>query len=452
MSSIDPARLFIHEVTAPPLPSEPQQRYDIFHLTPTGPQQVNLCGFNFFAEIVGVPGNVTDGLELWNDAEGAPAPDLTGPKYGMKFNLYLDKLKGAGINYLRLFVFNPQRVRHYPFRVETINGASKFSLDKISPVFLQRLTEFVGKARDRGIVVCISLSSIQAIASPEAWKDNPFNAANNHNKLIENVADARSTYCVIRSPPDNGPYNPNWSPQQRLYWIQRNLFTQIVTATKPFWNVTYEIFNEPNPNIAEVIPWHVEVATWLNGLLFDPARVGRARLVSATADDRLIDTTNFLDRLLPATGARLIDVFSFHGGGGDLPSQWGGPHGRGRPNVCRQSVAPTRTQIVNGMDETLSNGRVVHHKGILDAFRRFQSRPVALIFDGDAHYWAQKVPQLYVEELLRRNASFVYRWGGEFINEVNVQCQPTANPPRFGLDQQLGKIMAAQFRDRITAF
>jgi hypothetical protein len=451
MSSIDPARLFVQELTDPPLPNEPQQKYDIFRLTPTGPQQVNLCGFNFFAEIVGVPGNVTEGFELWNNAEGSSTPDLTGPKYGMKFNQYLDKLKGAGINYLRLFIFNPQRVRHYPFLVETINHVSKFSLDKVSPAFLQRLTEFVGKARAHGIVVCISLSSIQAIADSEAWKDNPFNAANNHNKLIENVADARSTYCVIRKPPD-GPYDPKWNAQQRLYWIQRNLFTEIVTATKPFWNVTYELFNEPNPNIAEVIPWHVEAATWLNGLLFDPARAARARLVSATADDRLLDATNFLDQLLPATGARLIDVFSFHGGGGDLPSQWGGPHGRGRANVCRQSVAPTRPQIVNGMDETVTNGKIVHHKGILDAFRRFQSRPVALIFDGDAHYWAQKAPKLYVEELLRRNASFAYRWGGEFINEVNEQCQLTANPPRLGLDQQLGKITAAQFRDRITVF
>lgn len=452
MSNVDPPRLFVQPVTAPPLPNEPPQKYDIFQLAPDFTQrQVNLCGFNFFAEIAGVPNDADEGLELWSDAEGPPTSDLVGPRYGMKFNLYLDKLKAAKINYLRLFLFNPQRVRHYPFRVENLGQGNKFSLEKVSQPFLQRLTEFVGKARARGIVVCISLSSSQAIARADSWRDSPFNAANNNNKLIENVADARATYCVIRRPPD-GPYNPAWPAQQRLYWIQRNLFTQVVNATKPFWNVMYELFNEPNPNIAEVIPWHVEAATWLNGLLFDPARGRRARLVSATADDRLLDDTNFLDRLLPATGTRLIDVFSFHGGGGDLPSQWGGPHGRSRTNVCGQSAAPTRAQIVNGMDETLGNGRVIHHKGILDAFRRFQSRPVALIFDGDAHYWAQKVPRLYVEELLRRDASFVYRWGGEFINEVNEQCQPTTNPPRFGLDQQLGKITSAQFRDRITVF
>lgn len=452
MSSIDPARLFVSEITtAPPVPGEPQQKYGLIRLTPTGPRQVVLCGLNFFAEIAGVPTDVQDGLELWSDAAGPPTPDLTGPKYHMKFSAYLDKLGSAGVNYLRLFIFNPQRVKHYPFRVETINGVSKFSLDKVSPAFLQRLTEFVGQARGRGIVVCISLSSSQAIARADAWRDNPFNAANNHNGLIAGVADARSTYCVIRRPPD-GPYNPNWTPQQRLYWIQRNLFTQIVSATKPFWNVMYEIFNEPNPNIAEIIPWHVEVATWLNGLLLEPGRAGRARLVSATADDRLLDATNFLDRLLPATGTRLIDIFSFHGGGGDLPSQWGGPHGRGRPNVCGQSAAPTGDQIVRGMDETLSNGMVIHHKGILDAFTRFQSRRVALIFDGDAHFWAQKVPTRYLEELLKRNASFVYRWGGEFIHEVNAQCAPTTSPPRLGLDQRLGLLRAARFRERITVF
>jgi hypothetical protein len=177
----------------------------------------------------------------------------------------------------------------------------------------------------------------------------------------------------------------------------------------------------------------------------------RSRLVSINAGDDLIDNVNFLSRLLPANQPPLFDVFDFHGGGAGVSSQWGGPTGTGTGKIC-PLVPPPPAQLVDQIIHgATDDGR--HQRGILEAMDRFKSRPVALIFNTDAHYWAQRLVTPYLEEVLNVDGSFSYRWSFEFLNAVSdLNCNNQLLPTSSGLDQRLAKISAARNKGRITVF
>ncbi|HVF55618.1 MAG TPA: hypothetical protein VM934_05685 [Pyrinomonadaceae bacterium] len=456
----DPARLTIQGTGA----LHPfAQKYDIYYTNNSAAQRVNLCGFSFFGEIGGINlGSVKDGdkaIDLRGPGDPAPNPRPVAPKYSLTFTEYLDKLHAARINWVRIFVFHGYRVRVYPF---TGSFAAGFNLHEINGNYITRLVDFIDKARARGIVVCITLFTAQAFSSG-GLIDDPFHAKNNNNDVIVNprgipVDDGRPYFCDIEQPPGKiTGYNPDWPQKQKLWWIQWNLVNSIVNATKDYWNVAYEIMNEPSAGITNVVPWCVTVASWLRKLLWDSAANRRSRLVAITASDNLIDNADpalrLIDHLHPTGAPPLYDIFCFHGGGGNLPSQWGGPHGRGRPRVCGSTQAPDVSQIVNGADEIIDDkGTRIHHNGIIDAMKRFIFRPVALIFDTDAQYWAQKNVTPYVEEVLNVDGSYNYRWADTFLNAVNDANCADLTPLRLGLDQRLAKISAARNKDRITVF
>lgn len=449
----DPTRLFI-KATGSTHPFD--QKYDIYHHVNGVPTRVNLCGFSFFSEIAGINLNAlpagAKGIDLRGPGDPVPNPLPAPPKYSLSFAEYLDKLRGARVNWARVFVFEQFRTRFYPF---TGSFESNFNLHIINSAYIARLVDFVEKARARGIVVCISLFSSQML-SAGGFAHSPFNFQHNNNGVIRNpdgtpAGVGRNEFCKIEQPPGQpSPFNNNWTQPQKLWWIQNNLVRSIVNATKGYWNVAYEIMNEPNAGIANVAPWHRTVATWLGELLHDPAINRRGRLVVVNAADNVLD--GLVGALLPAGQPPLFDVFAFHGGGGDLPSQWGGPHGRNRGQVCADPTPPPVGEIINGADETLPNGQVIHHRGILDAMNRFRTRPVALLFDTDAQYYAQKNVTPYVEEVLNVDGSYAYRWADTFLNAVADANCADLQPLRLGLDQRLAKISAARNRSRITVF
>jgi len=77
---------------------------------------------------------------------------------------------------------------------------------------------------------------------------------------------------------------PSWNNDQKLYAVQRYLVTRIINLTKDHWNVMYEISNEPRqadplnrPHQSE--DWLFEVASWMDGLLWDANFNRRKRLV-----------------------------------------------------------------------------------------------------------------------------------------------------------------------------
>lgn len=446
--------LLVQSITQPP-PAPEDLKYDIHYLTPnpdgtTQPTQVNLCGFSFFGEISGLPDDATGGIILLGEDE-TPRPHPPAGLYQMTFNSYLDQLQAAKINYSRLFLFPLYKAKYWPFgNYQATNDPrnGKYDLTNVSGTFLARLEDFISKARARGIVVCISFFSHQMLAA-DAWSINPFNYANNasavYNKdgqlvdegFINATEGALVKFFEVQPVAANVPYDPTWSHQQKLFWVQRNLVQKVVARTRPYWNVVYELFNEPiipaNPPVgfrALLLSWFGYMAGWVNESLL--VNNQRTRLVSLVAGADLLN--DLLNLLAPQTGTRLVDIFSFHG-------LWGGDAGKAM--LCNYAHTADRANISDGINTTIRN---------------FPNAPLGLIFDSDALYWAQKNPATYVELLLNKNASFNYRWPTSLINEVqnpDAVCKIVL-PLKVGLSQRLSLIgngaAAAQAGHTITGF
>jgi hypothetical protein len=457
--------------TPPATPPAPEDlKYDIYYATvnpdgtPQPPMQVNLCGFSFFGEIAGLPGSATEGIVLLSDSEitdpAHPPMVLTGGLYKMTFDYYLDQLQASKINYSRLFLFPLYDAPFIPFarsQARTDPPQGKYDLTTVSNTFLDRLEQFISKARSRGIIIGISFFSHQMLEAPPRdksypWSISPFNYKNNtsavyqQGKLVDagfiNAPEgALIKFFEISPVADNAAYDQTWSHEQKLFWVQRNLVQKIVLRTRPYWNVIYELFNEPI--IPATLPprekqrlrllllnWFDYMAGWVNASLLVNNR--RTRLVSLVAGDDLLG--DLLSRLAPQESTRLVDIFSFHG-------FWGGDPGKSM--LCNYAHSADRTAILNGINNTIKN---------------FPSSPLALIFDSDALYWAQKNPSVYLELLLNKDASFNYRWPFSLLDEVKNPddvCDKVAGP-KVGLAQRLSLInkgaQAAQQGHTITVF
>jgi hypothetical protein len=472
-------------------------KYDIFYYSGVNAngskaeQQVNLCGFSFFGELGGLPqkddaGHLLPGIDLWSAAEvSAPPypvngnlPIIKGGRYVLSFDDYLDALHSAKtihpaagetrINLVRVFLFPPYKVRCSPFE-ETVPGA-KWDPLLLNGTYLNRLDEFIVKARSRGIVVCISLFCSQMLRG-QAWQFNPFNAANNDRGFV-NGNQLVNFFDIQDLPEGTDPsvgwtYDNSWTPQQKLFWAQRSLVNQVVRRTKRRWNVMYEVFNEPmrardgNGNeipgsAAKILNWFTKTVNWLNRDLADDGGTARNRLLSITAGDDLIDDLFVALHIRANAAPGLVDILSLHGGGGGGPAQWGGFDGNvlyGRqadsPSVCTTPQPPSVNEILNGRPGLAD-------KGLNKAITQFASYPLALIFDADSHYWAQRFPGEYIKQVLSKNGSFAYRWSDVFIHEVNEAgqtvapnvrnfCQPPVNDvnKRLGLYQRLDRTMDA---------
>ncbi|MGB9180180.1 MAG: hypothetical protein WCB68_13190 [Pyrinomonadaceae bacterium] len=441
MSANDPQILLVKKNTNAP---SDQMDYTLFYRTVDKDgnpveQPLSLCGFSFFDEVSGYLPGGEPGLDLWSDKDTVHPPDGNG-KYGLTYDDYLNTLYNAHINYVRLFLFNLEKVRLYPFVKEKDQaGKERFHLDVIDTTYMDRLSEFVRKARDRGIVVCISLSAIQAIKG--GFADGPFYSKNNYNKVVIYTSGLKD-YCVIKNPlgnnPDDNldiPYDNNWTDESlKLYSIQHKLFKAVVDATKPYWNVFYELLNEPDDEILEVREWHKTVARWLNSFLKDGSNP-RTRLISITGVD---DKSNTLDNLVSDLQGK-VDIVSLHG------NQWGGPSGEAG-NVCNSGPVPSASVIRDG---TKNADGTKDTDGIKDAITRFRGKGLAVIFDGDALYWSQRKPTDYVSQALAKKGSFNYRWGNKFINRVDIlpdsnttgdHCHTSSN--ELGIYQRLELMQA----------
>jgi hypothetical protein len=472
-------------------------KYDIFYYSGVNAsgakveQQVNLCGFSFFGELGGLPykddaGHILQGIDLWSSTEvsnppypvNGKLPIIRGGRYVLSFDNYLDALHStktmhpaAGetrINFARLFLFPPYQVRRTPF--EEIVPGKKWNPLSIDGTYLNCLDEFIVKARSRGIVVCLSFFCSQMLRG-QAWQINPFNAANNDKGFIGDKP-LVNFFDIQDLPPGKDPsvgwtYDDSWTPQQKLFWAQRNLVHQVVQRTKRRWNVIYEIFNEPmkardgNGNeipgsTAKILNWFTKTVTWLNQDLLDPGGTARSRLISITAGDDLRDDLFNALNIKQNAAPGLVDILSLHGGGGGGPSQWGGFDGNmlngnqpADPSVCTTAVPPPTDEILNGKQGQPD-------KGLNNAITQFAAYPLALIFDSDSHYWAQRVPGQYIKQVLSKNGSFAYRWSDVFLHEVNEAgqvvapnvknfCQPPANnaSKTLGLYQRLDRTMDA---------
>jgi hypothetical protein len=187
---------------------------------------------------------------------GQPTVLITsGEHYGAVLNLdfnyitYLDTLAADKLNLTRTFTggayfepagaFNIARNTLAPNPVRFICpwarsaepgegiGGSKFDLGRWDEAYFKRLTDFVGQAERRGVVVEMNLFC--PFYEEAQWKLSPFNAANNVNGVGSVVR--TNVYTLDQ----NGGLLP----------IQERMVEKIVGALREFGNVYYEICNEP---------------------------------------------------------------------------------------------------------------------------------------------------------------------------------------------------------------
>ena len=130
-----------------------------------------------------------------------------------------------------------------------LDGERRFDLDRGDPEFYERLHRFIGAADELGVIVEVVLLS-NTYGDP-VWRLNPLHADNNVNGLPRCPA---PDYLSMRHP--------------ALFERQRAHVRRIVTETRRYDNVIYEICNEPGgrASAAEGPPVR-EVNEWLDALI-----------------------------------------------------------------------------------------------------------------------------------------------------------------------------------------
>ena len=187
--------------------------------------------------------------------QGKPTILITsGEHYGAVLNLdfdyvrYLDELKAKGLNNTRTFTgayvepqgaFNIAKNTLAPSANRFIapwprsatpgyaNGGNRFDLTRWDPAYFQRLKDFVGQARKRGVIVELNLFC--PFYEDSQWNLSPQNATNNVND-IGNVS-RTNVYTLDK--------------HGGLLAVHEAMVRKIVAELKSFDNVYFEICNEP---------------------------------------------------------------------------------------------------------------------------------------------------------------------------------------------------------------
>lgn len=171
-------------------------------------------------------------------------------------------------------------------RVST-EGAALWNLLGYNADYFLRLNQMLTKAAQVGVVVQLVLfdrTGLDATGSAgrevwtdpagtehtiRRWDDNPWNADNN-----------LQTYLVgsTKTRPDQTTFTSGlpefFKPHAGLRSAQQSYLQQVVAQTKNYWNVFYEIMNEPNGGSADD---RVQWADWVVGVIH--AQTGGASMI-----------------------------------------------------------------------------------------------------------------------------------------------------------------------------
>jgi hypothetical protein len=187
----------------------------------------------------------------WN---GKPTILITsGEHYGALLNLdsdyvrYLDELQRHGLNHTRTFsgvyrevpssfgiTDNPLAPRPGRYiapwarsdQAGDFDGGNKFDLGRWDPAYFARLRDFMQQARQRGIVVELTLFC--PMYNDDLWKACPMNTANNVNQV--GACQSTELYTLLH---------------QDLLEVQLAVTRKIVAELRDFDNLYYEVCNEP---------------------------------------------------------------------------------------------------------------------------------------------------------------------------------------------------------------
>jgi hypothetical protein len=214
----------------------------------SGPLRVSTVNPRYFADPSGRIVYLT-GSEYWKNLEDN---GTSNPPPPFDFSAFLDFLQAHNHNFTRLFMWEHARwssltsVDHWfspnPYMRTgpgtAIDGAPKFDLMKINPVYLARVRQRAVDAGARGIYISLqffngwSLETKPGATANNPWRSHPFNAANNINNI-------------------NGDPNGDQSGAEihtlsipAVTALQETYVRAVIDAVNDLDNVIYEISNE----------------------------------------------------------------------------------------------------------------------------------------------------------------------------------------------------------------
>jgi hypothetical protein len=227
---------------------------------------------------------------------GIEALDLADPA----MNQAMDRLQSRRNNFFR-FPLLPYW--HYgkpgdvysPYRREA-NGLWK--LDSFNGSYKDRLRRMIEIAAAHKIAVQLTLFDTPGLeAGADRWNKNPWNNANNTSPFITAQTDGLPEFYQIEQ---------NAQMKQR----QEDYLQWVVGWTKDYWNVFYEIMNEPGGDLAARVAW----ANWVTGII-DGATLSQ-RLVFYNMHPYTANDMNYwYDNRATLTNYGKLDGVIFHATG-----------------------------------------------------------------------------------------------------------------------------------------
>ena len=417
--------------------------WDLYYVLDPGPYRLHLVGFSFFGEIGSHQPNQgeTNYIQVGEFDATAPAncnyvvvnPDPVPLK--LSNAQWMKTLSCRRINHSRLFIFpSDKQTKYFPPALvndPTPAGPLKYDLRMVSNDYKTRLTNYIMKAKEQGVVVCLSLFADQMlrVSNPpneDAFLVNPFrnflntvatnfisiDPGDDDNAIRRKFYTIKEPLVTAQAPKGWESLNvqaawDSWSDEEKLYAVQRYIVTEIVKATMPHWNVMYEVSNEPRstPDATLALNWIKAVAGWLDELLWDQYNFKHKRLIMVDLEGPSAPGSfraNVLSALRKDDFHLKVDLFSFHG------TEW--------------SASTLVDNITN-----LGNIDIAAQSGW--PARKLSAFPLAIVFDTDANRPAQEAPAAYLKAVRAVNGNFHYRWSGANSLTYRLEQINRANPP-----------------------
>lgn len=227
---------------------------------------------------------------------GIEALDLADPA----LNQAMARLQSRKCNFFRFPLFP---YWHYgkpgdaysPFRRE-VNG--QWKLDSLNGSYKDRLRRMIEIAAAHKIAVQLTLFDTNGIEEgAERWNRSPWNDANNTSAFIKS-SDAK----------DGLPEFYQIEQTAGLKQIQEAYLQWVVGWTKDYWNVFYEIMNEPGGDVATKVAW----ANWVTGVV-DGAVLSKRLIFYNMHPYTAGDMDYWSDHRATLTNYDKLDGVIFHG-------------------------------------------------------------------------------------------------------------------------------------------
>lgn len=186
---------------------------------------------------------------------------------------------------------------------------NKWDLTSYNVDYVRRLLQMIETAARKGIAVQLTLFDRSGLDHTlvgneeftvhgiRRWEDSPWNAANNVNGVI-----------ATSNPPGLPEF---FQYQRRLREIQQAWLELIVDQTKGYWNVFYEIMNEPlGGSVDERVRW----ADWVVGIIHNRTKGSRLIFYNDMHGGADVNRWKQLNAIPPTANPPGLPYYtSFHG-------------------------------------------------------------------------------------------------------------------------------------------